>query len=43
MDGYYPRGTDHGVMVVKDAPDRLLRTQEVGSEHGADARKCLQQ
>jgi hypothetical protein len=43
MDGYYPRGTDNGVMVVKDAHDRILMTHEAGSENGADARKFLQQ
>jgi hypothetical protein len=42
MDGYYPRGTDNGVMVVKDAHDRILMTHEAGSENGADARKFLQ-
>jgi Transposase len=42
MDGYYPRGTDHCVMVVKDEPDRILMTYEAGSENGADARKFLQ-
>jgi Transposase len=42
IDGYYPRGTDHCVMVVKDEHDRILMTQEVGSENGADARKFLQ-
>jgi hypothetical protein len=42
MDGYYPRGTDHGVMVGKDEQNRILMTQEVGSENGADARKFLQ-
>ena len=42
IDGYYPRGTDHCVMVVKDEHDRILMTHEVGSENGADARKFLQ-
>jgi hypothetical protein len=42
IDGYYPRGTDNCVMVVKDEHDRILMTQEVGSENGADARKFLQ-
>ena len=42
MDGSYPMGTDHGVMVVKDAHDRILMTREVESEHGADAKQCLQ-
>jgi hypothetical protein len=42
IDGYYPRGTDNCVMVVKDEHDRILMTHEVGSENGADARKFLQ-
>jgi Transposase len=42
IDGYYPRGTDNCVMVVKDEHDRILMTQEAGSENGADARKFLQ-
>jgi hypothetical protein len=42
IDGYYPRGTDHCVMVVKDEHDRILMTHEAGSENGADARKFLQ-
>ena len=42
IDGYYPRGTDHCVLVVKDEPDRILMPHEVGSEHGVDARKFLQ-
>lgn len=41
-DGYYPRGTDNGVMVVKDEHERLLMTHEAGSENGAEARKFLQ-
>ena len=41
IDGYYPRGTDNGVMVVKDEHDRILMTHEVGSENGADARQFL--
>src|SRR5262247_2535968 len=28
IDGYYPRGTDHCVMVVKDEHDRILITHE---------------
>ena len=40
-DGYYPLGTDHGVMVVKDEHDRILMTHEVASEHGDDARQFL--
>lgn len=43
MDGDYPRGTDHCVMVGKDEPDRLLMPHEAGSETGAEARKFLQQ
>jgi hypothetical protein len=43
IDGYYPMGTDHCVMVVKDEHDRLLMTHEVESENGDDARKFLKQ
>lgn len=43
IDGYYPLGTDHGVMVVKDEHDRILITHEVVSENGEDARQFLQQ
>src|SRR2546430_11563789 len=43
LDGYYPLGTDNCVMVVKDEHDRILMTHEAASEHGADARKFLQQ
>ena len=43
MDGYYPLGTDHCVMVVKDEHDRILMTHEAASENGEDARKFLQQ
>ena len=42
IDGYYPVGTDHGVMVVKDEHDRILMTHEAASEHGDDARQFLQ-
>jgi len=42
-DGYYPLGTDHGVMVVKDEHDRILMTHEAESEHGEDAKQCLKQ
>ena len=42
IDGYYPLGTDHCVMVVKDEPDRILITHEVASENGDDARQFLQ-
>ena len=41
IDGYYPRGTDHCVMVVKDEHNRILMTHEAGSENSADARKFL--
>src|SRR2546426_6027262 len=43
IDGYYPLGTDHCVMVVKDEHDRILMTHEVASENGEDARQFLQQ
>jgi hypothetical protein len=43
MDGYYPRGTDHCVMVVKDEHGRILITHEAESENGEDARQFLQQ
>src|SRR3989475_9903141 len=43
IDGYYPLGTDHCVMVVKDEHDRILMTHEAASENGDDARKFLQQ
>src|SRR5712691_2203203 len=42
IDGYYPLGTDHCVMVVKDEHDRILITHEAASENGADARQFLQ-
>jgi Transposase len=42
IDGYYPLGTDHCVMVVKDEHDRILITHEVASENGDDARPFLQ-
>ena len=42
IDGYYPLGTDHCVMVVKDEHDRILMTHEAVSEHGEDARQFLQ-
>jgi hypothetical protein len=42
MDGSYPLGTAHGVMVVKDAHDRILMTPEAASEHGDEARQFLQ-
>ena len=43
IDGYYPLGTDHCVMVVKDEHDRILMTHEAASEHGDDAKHFLQQ
>jgi Transposase len=42
MDGYYPLGTDHCVMVVKDEDDRILITHEAASENGEDAKQFLQ-
>jgi len=42
IDGYYPRGTDKCVMVVKDEHDRILMTHEAASENGEDARKFLE-
>src|SRR5215468_6890926 len=42
IDGYYPRGTHHCVMVVKDEHDRILITHEAESENGEDARQFLQ-
>jgi Transposase len=41
IDGSYPLGTDHGVMVVKDEHDRILITHEAESENGEDARQFL--
>jgi len=42
IDGYYPLGTEHCVMVVKDEHDRLLITHEAASENGDAARQFLQ-
>jgi Transposase len=42
LDGYYPLGTDHCVMVVKDEHDRILMTHEAASENGDEARQFLQ-
>src|SRR3989454_2976552 len=42
MDGYYPVGTAHCVMVEQDEHDRILMTHEVASENGEDGRQCLQ-
>jgi hypothetical protein len=42
IDGYYPLGTDHCVMVVKDEHDRILMTHEATSDNGDDARQFLQ-
>src|ERR687896_250038 len=41
LDGYYPMGTDHCVMVVKDEHDRILMTYETESENGDEARRFL--
>jgi hypothetical protein len=41
-DGDYPLGTDHGAMVGKDEPDRMLITHEAASEKGDDATQWLQ-
>jgi Transposase len=43
IDGYYPRGTDHCVMVVQDERDRILMTHEAASENGDEAKQFLQQ
>src|SRR6266702_5936355 len=43
IDGYYPLGTDHCVMVVKDEHERILMTHEAASENGDEARQFLQQ
>jgi transposase len=42
IDGYDPLGTEHCVMVVKDAHGRILLTHEAASEHGEAARQFLQ-
>ena len=42
IDGYYPLGTDHCVMVVKDEHDRILITHEAVSENGEEAKQFLQ-
>jgi hypothetical protein len=42
IDGYYPLGTDHCVMVVKDEHDRILITHEAASENGDEAKQFLQ-
>ena len=41
IDGSYPLGTDPGVMVGQDAPDRSLITHEAVSENGEEARQFL--
>ena len=41
IDGYYPLGTDHCVMVVKDEHDRILITHEAASENGDDANSMI--
>src|SRR5207248_11659923 len=43
IDGYYPLGAGHCVMVVKDEHDRILMTHEAASENGEDARQFLPQ
>lgn len=43
IDGYYPRGTDKCVMVIKDEHDRILMTHEAESENGEEAKQFLQQ
>src|SRR6266853_2470113 len=43
IDGSYPLGTDHCVMVVQEEQDRLLMTHEAASEHGDDAKHFLPQ
>jgi len=43
IDGSYPLGTDHCVMVVKEEQDRILMTHAAASEHGDEARRFLQQ
>ena len=40
--GYYPLGTDHCVIVIKDEHDRILITHEAASENGDDTRQFLQ-
>ena len=42
IDGYYPLGTDHCVMVIKDEHDRILMTHEAASENGEEAQQFLQ-
>jgi hypothetical protein len=42
LDSSSPRGTDHWVMVVKDAHDRILITHEAASEKGDEAQPLLQ-
>src|SRR5262249_37471471 len=42
IDGYYPLGPDHCVMVVKDEHDRILITHEAAAENGDDAQQFLQ-
>src|SRR6476660_8902543 len=42
IDGYYPLGTDHCVMVVKDEHGRILMTHEAASENGDDAKQFPQ-
>jgi hypothetical protein len=41
LDGSYPLGTDHCVMVIKDEHDRIWITPEAASENGEDAQQFL--
>jgi hypothetical protein len=42
IDGSSPVGTDHGVLVVQAEHARILIPHEAVSEHGDNARQCLQ-
>src|SRR5712691_1203928 len=42
LDGDYPLGPENWVMVVKDAPARILMTPDAASEHGEDVKPLLQ-
>jgi hypothetical protein len=42
IDGYYPLGTDHCVMVIKDEHDRILIIHEAAAENGEEAQQFLQ-
>jgi hypothetical protein len=41
LNDYYPLGTDHGVMVVKDGQDRIESTHAAASANGKKARQWL--